>query len=164
MCDEVCFQCLIRLAFLTNEATKVRRFETAVDFSGLYPLGLWSVHITYSMPVGWPTAVLHWQALCSRVPAKAASWRTVVVGPFLRWRRIHPPERPEDNDRVTARRLKRWAQSVCSMKTVTCGACSCVEIHTMTPAVSCNKSLASLQAHLWHFGYCLLMAATFSLF
>lgn len=35
------------------------------------------------MPIGWPAAVLHWQALCPCVSAKAASWRTVVVGSFL---------------------------------------------------------------------------------
>ena len=36
---------------------------------------------------GRPTAVLHWQALCPCATAKAASWRTVVVGFFLHPRR-----------------------------------------------------------------------------
>lgn len=46
---------------------------------------------------------------------------------------------------------------------VTYAACSCVEIHTMTPAVSCNKSIASWGCGLiCHFGLVFMIAVQFS--
>lgn len=144
-----------------------------VDFTHVMSMlffRLWNVsrHVGHRVLIGWPTAVLHWQALCPHVPAKAASWRTVVVDPFLRWGPVHPPEWHEDNDRIASslwpsREIMSTAHH-CMKNSVTYAVCSCVEIHTMTPAVSCNKKhcIMGLQAHLCHFGFVFMIAMQFS--
>lgn len=59
------------------------------------------------MPTGWPTAVLHWQALCPCVSAKAASWRTVVVGSFLAPQLRMRPSQVKSWRNLTRARWKR---------------------------------------------------------
>lgn len=69
-------------------------------------------NVGYKVLTGWPTAVLHWQALCPHVPAKAASWRTVVVGYSLHRRHFHPP--PRSDMKIT--RLKIQALTIIHIK------------------------------------------------
>lgn len=65
----------------------------------LHPL----VSDVYRKLIGRPAAVLHWQALCPRATAKAASWRTVVVGSFL-----HPRRWVTGRKRSEARLTLAW--------------------------------------------------------
>lgn len=104
------------------------------------------------VPVGWPTAVLHWQALCAHVPTKAASWRTVVVNSFLRRGSVGPQERHQDNNTTKLQPLTIiWSNKLFLLEDgVTYAACSCARIHTMTLAGSCNKSIASWSSSVIH--------------
>lgn len=87
---------------------------------------------------GWPTAVLHWQALCLHTTTKAASWRTVVVRCML-----HSAVSPQPVRFV-------HPLPVAHRDPVTCAARSCAGPHTMTPAALCNEKHCIMEPSTHH--------------
>lgn len=86
-----------------------------------------------------------------------------MVGPFP----APSPPRPSlmrchSNGRITAGlaavTLKHWSQL--RENAVTRVARSCVEIHTMTPAASCNKTIASVDRLMTHDNVCTIAGFT----